>query len=41
MLKRAKVYYQNNKELLRKKAKDKCRQLSDQEKRYKKRVWKK
>ena len=40
ILNRAKDYYENNEELLRERAKNKYRELSE-EKKYKKRVWKK
>ena len=38
---RAKDYFKNDKELLRGRAKDKYRELSEEEKKYKMRVWKK
>ena len=38
---RAKDYYENNKELLREIAKNKYRELSEEEKKYKERIWKK
>ena len=41
ILNRAKDYYENNKELLRERAENKYRELSEEEKKYKKRVWKK
>ena len=41
MLKSAKDYYENDKERLRKQAKDKCRNLSEEEKNKKERIWKK
>ena len=41
ILNRARDYYENNKELLRKRAKTKYRELSEKEKKYKKRVCKK
>ena len=41
ILKRVNDYYKNNKELLRERAKNKYRELSEEEKKYKKRVWKK
>ena len=40
ILNRAKDYYENNKELLRERAKNKYRELSEEEKNIK-RVWKK
>ena len=40
-LNRAKDYYENNKELLRERAKHKYRELSEEEKKYKERVWEK
>ena len=40
MLNRANEYYKNNKEVLREKAKNKYRELSE-EKKYKERIWKK
>ena len=36
-----KIYYENNKILLRERAKSKYRELSEDEKIYKKRIWKK
>ena len=41
ILNRAKDYYENNKELLRERAKNKYRELSEREKKYKERIWKK
>ena len=41
ILNRPKVYYENNKGLLRERAKNKYRELSEDEKKYKKRIWKK
>ena len=41
MLNRAKEYYQNNKEILQEKARNKYRKLSDEQKIYKERIWKK
>ena len=41
ILNRAIDYYENNKELSRERAKNKCRELSGEERKYKKRVWKK
>ena len=41
ILNRAKDYCENNKELLRERVKNKYRGLSEEEKKYKKRVWKK
>ena len=41
ILNRAKDYYENKKQLLRERAKNKCRELSEEEKIHKKRVWKK
>ena len=44
MLNRAKEHYKNNKEVLKEKARNKYKELSDEQeniKRYKKRVWKK
>ena len=41
ILNRATDYYENNKELLRERAKNKYRELSEAEKNIKKRVWKK
>ena len=41
MLNRANEYYENNKEVLKEKAKNKYRELSKEEKKYKKRIWKK
>ena len=37
---RAKDYYENDKERLRRKARDKCRNLSEEDKNKKKRIWK-
>ena len=37
----AKDHYENNKELLRERAKNKYRELCEEEKKYKQRVWKK
>ena len=39
ILNRAKDYYENNKERLRRQARDKCRNLSEEEKNKKKRIW--
>ena len=39
ILNRAKDYYENNKELLRERTKNKYRELSEEKKKYKKRVW--
>ena len=41
MLNRANEYYKNNKEVLRERAKNKYRELSEEEKKYKERIWKK
>ena len=41
ILNRAKYYYENDKERLRKQARDKYRNLSEEEKYKKKRIWKK
>ena len=41
MLNRANEHYENNKEVLREKAKNKYRELSEEEKKYKERIWKK
>ena len=41
ILNRAKCYYENNKELLRERAKNKYRELSEEEKKYENSVWKK
>ena len=41
MLNTANEYYENNKEVLREKAKHKYRELSEEEKKYKERIWKK
>ena len=41
MLNREIDYYENSKEVLREKAKNKYRELSDEEKKYKERIWKK
>ena len=41
MLNRAKEYLENNKEVLREKARNKYRELQDEEKKYKERIWKK
>ena len=41
MLNRAKDYYKNNKERLREQTRDKYRNLSEEEKNKKKRIWKK
>ena len=41
ILNRAKDYYENNKELLNERAKSKYRELSEEEKKYKERIWKK
>ena len=40
ILDRAKKYYENNKKILKEKARDKYRELSEEEKKYKKRIWK-
>ena len=40
LLNRTKDYYENNKKLLRERAKNKYRELSE-EKKYKERIWKK
>ena len=39
LLNKAKYYYKNNKERLRKQARDKSRNLSEEEKKIKKRRW--
>ena len=39
ILNRAKDYYENDKERLRRQARDKCRNLSEEEKNKKKRIW--
>ena len=39
--KQSKNYYENDKERLREHARDKCRNLSEEEKKHKKRIWKK
>ena len=41
VLSKAKDYYQNNKDWLREQAKDKYRNLSEEEKNKKKRIWEK
>ena len=41
ILNRAKYYYENDKEKLRGQARDKYRNLSEEEKNKKKRIWKK
>ena len=41
MLNSGKYYYENNKELLRERAETKYRELSEEEKKYKERIWKK
>ena len=41
MLNRANEYYENNKEVLRTKAKSKYIELSEEEKKYKEKIWKK
>ena len=41
ILNRAKEYYENDKERLREQARDKYRNLSEEEKNKKKRIWKK
>ena len=41
ILKRAKDYYENGKERLRDQARDKYRNLSEEEKKQKQRIWKK
>ena len=41
ILNRAKNYDESNKELLRQRAKNKYRELSEEEKKYKERIWKK
>ena len=41
ILNRANEYYENNKERLREQARNKYRKLSDEEKKCKKRIWKK
>ena len=41
ILNRAKDYYENNKEWLREQARDKCKNLSEEEKEHKERIWKK
>ena len=41
ILNKAKDYYENDKERLRKQARDKYRNLSEEEKNKKKRIWKK
>ena len=40
MLNMEKVYYKNDKERLRKQARNKYKELSEEEKRYKERIWK-
>ena len=39
ILNRTKDYYENDKERLRRQARDKCRNLSEKEKNNKKRIW--
>ena len=39
ILNRAKDYYENDKERLRRQARDKCRNLSEEDKNKKKRIW--
>ena len=41
ILKRAKDYYENDKEKLKKQVRDKCRNLSGEGKKQKERTWKK
>ena len=41
ILNRAKEYYKNNKETFREKARNKYREFSEEQKKHKKRVWKK
>ena len=41
MLNRAKDYYENDKERLREQARNKCRNLSEEDKNKKKRIWQK
>ena len=41
MLNRANEYYENTKEVLREKAKNKYIELSEEEKEYKERIWEK
>ena len=41
ILDRAKKYYEYNKKILKDKARDKYRELPEEEKKYKKRIWKK
>ena len=41
ILNRAKEYYRNNKEVIREKARNKYRESSDEQKKYKERIWKK
>ena len=41
IINRAQDYYENNKELLREKAKNKYRELSQEEKKCEERIWKK
>ena len=41
IINRAQDYYENNKELLREKAKNKYRKLSQEEKKCEERIWKK
>ena len=41
LLEQAKQYYENNKERLKEQARNRCRELSNEEKKHKKRIWKK
>ena len=41
ILNRAEEYYENNNEILREQAKNRYRELSNEEKKYKKEIWKK
>ena len=41
LLEKAKQYYENNKEILKGQARNRCRELSNEEKNNKKRIWKK
>ena len=41
ILNRAKDFYENDKERLREQARDKCRNLSEEGKKQKERIWKK
>ena len=41
ILNRVKYYYESNKQLLRERAETKYRELSEEEKKYKERIWKK